>query len=234
MLKIENLSLNLPLFKLDNINLSIEDHEYFVLLGSSGSGKTLFLESLAGRYKNSKGKIIYNNLNVTNLEPENRNIGFVYQNFELFPNLSVEENIKFPLKLRNIKENTQNEKVSKLLDLLKISDLRKRSIKNLSGGEKQRVAFARALIFEPDILLLDEPMSSLDYITKKHVSIILKKLYTEYKPIVIHVTHDISEAIYFADSIGIMKNGKIENVFKIDEEIKQKGEAFFYEYIWYT
>jgi len=119
MLKIENLSLNLPLFKLDNINLSIEDHEYFVLLGSSGSGKTLFLESLAGRYKNSKGKINYNNLNVTNLEPENRNIGFVYQNFELFPNLSVEENIKFPLKLRNIKENTQNEKVSKLLDLLK-------------------------------------------------------------------------------------------------------------------
>jgi ABC-type sulfate/molybdate transport systems ATPase subunit len=184
MLKIENLSLELPSFSLRDNSLSIDGCKYFVLLGSSGSGKTLFLETLAGRYKDAK------------------------------VNLDI-----------------QNEKVDKLVDLLQIKGLKKRYPKNLSGAEKQRVAFARALVAEPSILLLDEPMSSLDYITKKRVSSILKDVYTEYKPTVIHVTHDISEAMFFAHNIGIMNNGKIEHIFKIDDEIKQKGESFFYEYI---
>jgi ABC-type sugar transport system ATPase subunit len=231
MLKIESLSLELPSFSLRENSLSIDDCKYFVLLGSSGSGKTLFLETLAGRYKDAKGKILCDDLVISDLPPEKRNIGFVYQNFELFPNMNVEENIKFPLKLKKVDLDIQNEKVDKLVDLLQIKDLKKRYTKNLSGGERQRVAFARALVAEPSILLLDEPMSSLDYITKKRVSSILKDVYTEYKPTVIHVTHDISEAMFFAHNIGIMNNGKIEHIFKIDDEIKQKGESFFYEYI---
>ena len=211
MLKIKNLSLDLPNFKLQENSLNINNHEYFVLLGASGSGKTLFLETLAGRYPSAKGNVSYKENLISNLPPENRNIGFVYQNFELFPNMNV--------------------KANHLSKLMQIEDIKNRYPKNLSGGEKQRVAFARALIAKPDILLLDEPMSSLDYITKKHISKILKDVYIKYKPTVIHVTHDISEAMFFAHKIGIMNNGKINHIFDLNEEIKNKGESFFYEYI---
>lgn len=231
MLEIKNLSLNFPNFKLQKNSLKINNHEYFVLLGSSGSGKTLFLETIAGRYPSSKGDIIYKENLISNLPPESRNIGFVYQNFELFPNMNIEDNIKFPLKLRRIPKDEQISKVNHLSKLMQIEDIKNRYPKNLSGGEKQRVAFARALIAEPDILLLDEPMSSLDYITKKHISKMLKDIYLKYKPIVIHVTHDISEAMFFAHKIGIMNNGKINHVFELNEEVRQKGESFFYEYI---
>lgn len=231
MLEIKNLSLDLPNFKLKKNSLNINNHEYFVLLGSSGSGKTLFLETLAGRYSSAKGDIRYKENLISNLPPENRNIGFVYQNFELFPNMSVEDNIRFPLKLRKISKDEQIFKVNHLSKLMQIENIKNRYPKNLSGGEKQRVAFARALIGEPDILLLDEPMSSLDYITKKHISRILKDVYLKYRPTVIHVTHDISEAIFFAHKIGIMNNGKINHIFELNEQVKQKGESFFYEYI---
>lgn len=231
MLKIKNLSLDLPNFKLQENSLNINNHEYFVLLGASGSGKTLFLETLAGRYPSAKGNVSYKENLISNLPPENRNIGFVYQNFELFPNMSVEDNIRFPLKLRKIPIDEQILKANHLSKLMQIEDIKNRYPKNLSGGEKQRVAFARALIAEPDILLLDEPMSSLDYITKKHISKILKDVYIKYKPTVIHVTHDISEAMFFAHKIGIMNNGKINHIFDLNEEIKNKGESFFYEYI---
>ncbi|UWD50441.1 ATP-binding cassette domain-containing protein [Clostridioides difficile] len=231
MLKIKNLSLDLPCFKLRENSLYINNHEYFVLLGSSGSGKTLFLETLAGRYPYAKGDVLYKEKLISNLPPENRNIGFVYQNFELFPNMNVEDNIRFPLKLRKVSMSEQISKVNHLSELMQIDDIKKRYPQNLSGGEKQRVAFARALVAEPDILLLDEPMSSLDYITKKHISKILKEVYLKYKPTVIHVTHDISEAMFFAHKIGIMNNGKINHIFELNEEIKQKGESFFYEYI---
>lgn len=231
MLKIKNLSLNLPSFNLKDNCIDIGDSEYFVLLGSSGSGKTLFLETIAGRYKSLTGIVEHDSVVLSNLEPENRGIGFVYQNYELFPNMNVDKNIRFPLKLKGVSLDEQNLRVEKLLELLKINDIKNRYPKNLSGGEKQRVAFARALISEPKILLLDEPMSSLDYITKKHMQSILKSVYEEYRPTVIHVTHDISEAMFFADSIGVMKNGTIEHIFKVDEAIKNKGEEFFYEYI---
>ena len=231
MLKIRNLSLDLPNFKLQENSLNINNHEYFVLLGSSGSGKTLFLETLAGRYPSAKGSVSFKKNLISSLPPENRNIGFVYQNFELFPNMNVEDNISFPLKLRKIPIDEQILKDNHLSKLMQIEDIKNRYPKNLSGGEKQRVAFARALIAEPDILLLDEPMSSLDYITKKHISKILKDVYIKYKPTVIHVTHDISEAMFFAHKIGIMNNGKINHIFDLNEEIKHKGESFFYEYI---
>ncbi|CZR97821.1 MULTISPECIES: ABC transporter ATP-binding protein [Clostridioides] len=231
MLEIKNLSLYLPNFKLKKNSLKINNHEYFVLLGSSGSGKTLFLETLAGRYSFAKGDVTYKENLISSLPPESRNIGFVYQNFELFPNMNVEDNIRFPLKLRKIHKDEQMFKVNHLSKLMQIENIKKRYPKNLSGGEKQRVAFARALIAEPDILLLDEPMSSLDYITKKHISKILKEVYLKYKPTVIHVTHDISEAMFFAHKIGIMNDGKINHIFELNEQVRQKGESFFYEYI---
>lgn len=231
MLKIENLSLNINKFRLENINLNISKNEYHIILGPTGSGKTVFLETLAGRYKGVKGNIFYNNINLNTLPPEMREIGFVYQNFELFPHMNIFKNISFPLKIKKYNKNHREAEVNNFLNILKINHLSLRKPANLSGGEKQRVSLARALITKPKILLLDEPMSSLDYITKLEVRNLLKNIYLLYKPIVIHVTHDISEVLFFADKVSIMKNGKIENTFKINEEIVSKGESFFYEYL---
>ena len=216
---------------LKDISIDIEKGEFICLLGPSGCGKSTLLRIIAGLEDKHGGKIIINDKDMTNSPPESRNFGIVFQSYALFPNMNVEDNIRFPLKLRKIPIDEQILKANHLSKLMQIEDIKNRYPKNLSGGEKQRVAFARALIAEPDILLLDEPMSSLDYITKKHISKILKDVYIKYKPTVIHVTHDISEAMFFAHKIGIMNNGKINHIFDLNEEIKNKGESFFYEYI---
>ena len=145
--------------------------------------------------------------------------------------MTVSQNIE--LGLLKLSKSEKKEIVARYLDILKLNGFEGRYPWQLSGGQQQRVALARALATSPDILLLDEPMSSLDYITKKHISKILKDVYIKYKPTVIHVTHDISEAMFFAHKIGIMNNGKINHIFDLNEEIKNKGESFFYEYIWY-
>jgi ABC-type sugar transport system ATPase subunit len=231
MLKIENLYLNTGKFEFGNINLVLNKEEYFVILGETGSGKTLFLESIAGRYNKIKGKIYYNDTELTDMPPEKRGIGFVYQNFELFEHMSVFQNISFPLKIRKISKNEIKERVDSIAEKLGIKDLLTRSVPNLSGGEKQRTALARALIIKPGILLLDEPMSALDYVTKKETQKLLKAVYMEYKPVVIHVTHDISEALALSGKIGIMKEGKLKEIINVTEEIRKTGEEFFYKYL---
>lgn len=231
MLRIEKLSLNTGRFRLVNINLNLDKEEYFVILGETGSGKTLFLESIAGRYERTEGKIFYNNTDITKKMPEKRGVGFVYQNFELFEHMSVFQNIAFPLKIRKILKKDIEKSVADITEKLGIQHLLPCSVKNLSGGEKQRAALARALIIKPGILLLDEPMSALDYVTKKETRKLLKKIQKEYKPVVIHVTHDISEALFLSEKIGIMKNGRLENIITITDEIRRTGESFFYKYI---
>ncbi|MEG0371163.1 MAG: ATP-binding cassette domain-containing protein [Clostridium sp.] len=213
MLEISNLSLELSDFKLHNINLEIEDGEYFILLGASGSGKTLLLESIAGMYSRVNGKVNFNGDNLLELEIEKRGIGFVYQNYELFPFLNVSENVSFGLKAIGVENEVIKHKVDEYLDLFKISHLKHRYPKHLSGGECQRVALARALITSPKMLLLDEPLSSLDRFTKDILIKELKNLNNIFKVTMIHVTHDIDEALYLGEKIGIMKNGRVTKLF---------------------
>ena len=208
-LKIENLTSKIDNFLLDNVNLTINKNEYFVLLGQSGSGKTRLLETIAG-LNESTGKIFHHNIDITNFTPEKRDVGFVYQEFALFPNLNVEENIKFSSRYKKI-EN-EKELFADIVDFLKLEKLLKRRIENLSGGEKQRVAIARALFSRPKILLLDEPLSAIDPTFRNSIMKSLKDIHKRYDLTTIHVTHNFREASYLADKIAIIMDGKIEQV----------------------
>lgn len=207
---IKDLNLRLGQFCLKNVNLKIKKGEYFVLLGPSGAGKTVLLETIAGRYKPVSGEILFNGKNLIPLLPEERKIGFVYQQYELFSHMTARENIIFGLKIRKQSNDIIVKKLKNLVELLNIGHLLERYPKNLSGGEQQRVALARAFIISPDILLLDEPMSALDPVTKSKLLRELKEIHDLYNFTVIHVTHDINEALYlFDEKLGIMNDGEI-------------------------
>ena len=233
--EVRNLCLDVGGFALDNINLALDKNCHYVILGASGSGKTLFLESIAGRYRLDSGEILKSdNGEVKELQllpPEKREIGFVYQNYELFPHLNVFENITLPLKIKKYKIDDIKSKTYGIMEELDIMDIMDRDVSSLSGGEKQRSSIARALVTEPKILLLDEPMSALDYVTKQKTKDIIKSVCQKHCQTVIHVTHDISEALFFANRIGIMKQGKIVKEFEINEELLAQKEDLFYDYL---
>jgi molybdate/tungstate transport system ATP-binding protein len=198
-------------FILDSIDLSIQENEYFVLLGQSGSGKTKLLETIAG-LNDCTGKLMFNDQNITHLSPEKRDIGFVYQDFALFPNLNVQQNIRFAARYKKI-DNDQ-ELFADIVDFLKLGSLLSRETKDLSGGEKQRVAIARALYSKPKILLLDEPLSAIDPTFRNSIMKSLKDIHKRYDLTTIHVTHNFREASYLADKIAIIMDGKIQQVGK--------------------
>lgn len=208
-LKIENLSSKKDDFLLDKINFNIQKNEYFVLLGQSGSGKTMLLETIAGLNR-SKGKIFYKGDDISVTPTENRNIGFVYQDFALFPNLNVEKNIKFSSKYQKIED--ADELFDDIVKFLKLENILSRDTKELSGGEKQRVAIARALFCRPKILLLDEPLSAIDPTFRNSIMKSLKDIHKRYDLTTIHVTHNFREASYLADKIAIIMDGKIQQV----------------------
>lgn len=220
MIEIRNLGLKILDFSLTDVNLRLNDGDYFVVVGKSGAGKTVLLETIAGRYTPDHGEILVDGRNLINLEPEKRNIGFVYQDYCLFPYMTVKENIVFPLKMRHVAKERRNELFHEMAAILQIEKLENRYPKNLSGGEKQRVALARALLVRPKVLLLDEPLSALDYSTKFEMKKILKQVHQQFKPIVIHVTHDLDEALFFSNTVGIIKNNTILHI--LDTE-KIKG-----------
>ena len=207
--EVENLSYKLGNFKLDNINFKVNQGEYFVLLGQSGSGKTLLLESIAG-FNSVKGKINFEGRDISELNPENRDVGFVYQDFALFPNLNVRENIIFSSRYKKV-ENP-NETLLDLADFLGLMPLLDRNIDHLSGGERQRVAIARALFSKPKILLLDEPLSAIDPTFRNSIMKFLKDIHRKYNLTTIHVTHNFREASYLADRIAIVMNGQIKQI----------------------
>jgi molybdate/tungstate transport system ATP-binding protein len=213
-LSIKHLSSQIENFSLKDINMEIDKGEYFVLLGQSGSGKTRLLEAISG-LDNSSGSIRYKEDEISTKNPEHRDIGFVYQDFALFPNLNVEENILFSGRYREIED--AHEHFKDIVDFLELEELLDRSIKDLSGGEKQRVALARALYSKPKILLLDEPLSAIDPTFRNAIMKKLKELHRRYDLTTIHVTHNFREASYLADKIAIIMDGKIEQIGSPDE-----------------
>jgi len=209
---VDNLSHSWRSFSLTKIDLSIAQGSYFVLLGPTGSGKTLLLEAIAGAYRPSIGHIIVNGKNVTSLPPEKRGISYAPQNYLLFDNMTVRKNVEFGLHAKGIPEQDRRNRSSHLLEMLGISHLTDRFPGNLSGGERQRVSLARALAVEPSAVLLDEPLSAVDDETKSSILDYLRRVHKETGVTVIHVTHDQLEAASVADKVGVIRNGKIVEV----------------------
>ena len=231
MIRIENLSNDWKEFKINNINLQVEDGEYFIILGPSGSGKTMLLELIAGMWSLDSGKIYMDNQDITTLPPEKRGIGFVYQNYMLFPHKTVFENIAFGLKVKKIAKEEIETRVNEMMDLLKISHLADRLPRTLSGGEQQRTALARALIIYPKILLMDEPLSALDRKTRDELMQELKEIHKKFDVTLVHVTHNFDEALMLADRIAIMRNGEISQVGTSTEIFRHPADKFVADFV---
>ena len=212
MIRIKDLSIELGEFSLKDINLSIEDGEYFVILGPTGAGKSVLIECIAGLHKIRHGEVWLERDNITSWAPEERNIGYVPQDYVLFPFLNVFDNIAFSLKRSKLSAIEIKEKVDKLSRLVGISHLMHRDTRTLSGGEKQRVALARALAPSPSILLLDEPLSALDLRTAKYLRQELSRVHRELGLTTVHITHDLMEALGMADRVAVVQSGRLEQV----------------------
>ena len=209
---VQNLSHSWDHFSLKNINLSVAEGSYFVLLGPTGSGKTLLLEAIAGAYRPTEGRVIVCGEDVSTLPPEKRGISYAPQNYLLFDNMTVRKNVEFGLHAKGVPEQERWSRAKHLLDLLGLSHLVNRFPRNLSGGEKQRVSLARALAVEPRAVLLDEPLSAVDAETKSSILDYLRRVHKETGVTAIHVTHDQLEAASVAERIGVMRNGSLVQV----------------------
>lgn len=208
MLKLENISKKLGNFSLAEISMEIRNGEYYVLLGRSGSGKTQLLELIAGLNDPDSGKIWLDNEDITTKKIQERNIGLVFQDYAIFPNLTVFGNIAYSLRCKKTDKKDINNEVTRIAKELNISHLLNRFTNNLSGGELQRVALARTLITSPRLLLLDEPLASIDASLKDDIKRTFRQLNRKGLTIV-HVTHDYSEAVSLATRIGVIHNGRI-------------------------
>lgn len=226
MIKVRNLWVDLGDFVLQNANLDIPDGEYFVILGPTGAGKTVLLESIAGLYPLKEGRIWLNGDEVTRLEPEKRGISIVYQDQMLFPHLSVRDNITFGLRIRKLRSSEIEQTLSWLAGLLEIHHLLNRRPDTLSGGEKQKVALARALSVKPKLLLLDEPLSALDPNSREILQRELRNIHEQYKVTTVHVTHDFEEAIALADRVAVIGDGCIQQVGTPEQIFRQPNSEF--------
>jgi ABC-type Fe3+/spermidine/putrescine transport system ATPase subunit len=217
MIEIEALELNLGEFTLEDFYLKIQKGEYYVLLGPSGVGKTVLLETIAGFHKLKKGRIILNGVDVTHTPPEGRNIAYVPQTLGLFPHLNVEENILFGMRAKRMNMINSEEEVKKISEIFGISGLLKRYTNELSEGEKRRVALARALIVKPELLLLDEALSALPPLQRNQLQHFIKSLHITLKFTALHVTHDFEEAFLLGDVVSVLLDGKIQQTGKKNE-----------------
>lgn len=202
---------------LDNISLEISKGEFITLLGSSGCGKTTTLRIIAGLEQPDAGSVWLDGREVTGLEPNQRDVNTVFQNYTLFPHMNVAENIGYGLKLKKVPKSEIRKKVSQMLELVQLEGYEKRKPSELSGGQKQRVAIARALVNNPKVLLLDEPLGALDLQLRRAMQIELKHLQKKLGITFIYITHDQEEAINMSDRIAVMKDGRIEQIGTPDE-----------------
>jgi molybdate/tungstate transport system ATP-binding protein len=225
-LEIQNVTKNWEGFALKNINLAIADAEYLVLLGPTGAGKTLLLETIMGFHEPDGGRILMNGQEVTVLAPEKRGIGYVPQNSVLFPHLTVRQNIAFGLKMQGAEKARQDKTVDHIIDLTNLRSIEHRSPASLSGGEKQKVALARVLAIDSKLVLLDEPLASVDVETARQLRYELRRLHKEQGKTVIHVTHSLIEGFGLADKIALMKDGEIVQVGNVKELLAKPKNEF--------
>ncbi len=220
MLKIENLLVKIGQITVEVSDLLVRRGEYMVLLGPSGVGKTLLLYSIVGIVRPVRGKILLDGKDITYEKPEKRNIALVPQNFALFPHMSIYDNIAYGLRVRGVPENVIREKVLEISRMLRIEHVLDRKPSQISAGEAQRAALARALIVRPSVLLLDEPLANLDPETKMRAIELLKLIHRSANLVTLHVTHDICEALLLADKIAYMYEGKVVFVGEPDEFLR--------------
>ena len=210
---IKNLSLDFGAVSvLKALDLDIADGEFLVLLGSSGCGKSTLLNCIAGLLEPTGGQIFIKGRNVTWLEPKDRGIGMVFQSYALYPQMTVEKNLSFGLRIAKMPQAEIDKRVARAAEILQIQPLLKRKPSELSGGQRQRVAIGRALVRDVDVFLFDEPLSNLDAKLRAELRVELKRLHQSLKNTMIYVTHDQIEALTLADRIAIMKNGLIQQL----------------------
>ncbi len=239
MIRLEGLNVAAGDFSLRVDELSVEKGEFLVFLGPTGSGKTVLLETIAGLRRPISGRIWFGDRDVTAEPPERRRVGFVYQDYALFPHLSVGKNIAFGLstgaargRARNVRAGggesgggADQDRGAALASLLGIEQLMDRYPDTLSGGEQQRVALARALAIEPEVLLLDEPLSALDRKTRRELRIELRRLHRELGATVLHVTHDLDEALVLGDRIAVLIDGALRQIGTPEDVIRRPADG---------
>ena len=216
---------------INDLSLTVAGGEFFTLLGSSGSGKTTTLMMIAGFLAPDRGEIRIGGRSIVNLPPERRDVGVVFQSYALFPNMTVAQNVAFPLRMRHVDRETRSRKVQKMLDLVNLGPLADRQIAGLSGGEQQRVALARALVFEPPLLLMDEPLGALDRKLREQLQIEIKRIQSKLGVTVIYVTHDQEEALVLSDRIAVMANGEIAQMGPIAEMYERPRSLFVAQFL---
>jgi molybdate transport system ATP-binding protein/molybdate/tungstate transport system ATP-binding protein len=226
MIEVKNLCVDLGEFVLKDITLDVEAGEYFIILGPTGAGKTVLLESIAGLYPIKSGEIWLRGKDVTGVEPEKRRISIVYQDHVLFPHLPVKDNLLFGLRMHNANAEEQKNRLDWVAELLGISNLLHRRPDTLSGGEKQKVALGRAIVTQPELLLVDEPLSALDPETRESVQQELRQLHKVLRITILHVTHDFEEAIALGNRIAVIGEGRLMQVGTPEEIFRHPNSEF--------
>lgn len=209
-----------------DLSLRVKDGQLFTLLGPSGCGKTTLLRMIAGFNSIEGGDFFFNETRINSMDPSKRNIGMVFQNYAIFPHLTVRENVAFGLKQRKLDKETINAKVDHFLKLMQIYDYAERKPDKLSGGQQQRVALARALVIEPDVLLMDEPLSNLDAKLRVEMREAIREIQHKVGITTVYVTHDQEEAMAISDEIAVMKDGIIQHLGK-PREIYHRPQNIF-------
>jgi ABC-type sugar transport system ATPase subunit len=231
LIAVRGVSITLGEFAVHDAHLAVQAGEYFVLLGPTGAGKTVLLECIAGLHRPHRGEIMVAGSRVNQIPPEQRGLGYLPQDYALFPHLNVADNIAFGMRLRRKGRGEIQRRVQELADLLGITHLLARSTLHLSGGEKQRVALARALAIEPKVLLLDEPLSALDEQTREGLCVELRRVHAQLRTTTVHVSHNFEETLAVADRVGIIHQGRIRQVGTPEEVFHRPVSEFVARFV---